>query len=158
MYHRDAKFINRENQIRRFFVSEKIVQQLQQKIADILTKKKRACEKELELALKKARESLENSKASYSNHPADNATNIDIPLTRIPTLQKMIVKYDEAFERLKKGDYGICKDCKKPIPLARLEAVPFADRCVDCKSIAEFEDTVPMNGGKRLSQPRVVMI
>ena len=39
----------------------------------------------------------------------------------------------EALRHLKDGGYGICSDCNKPIPQARMRAVPEATRCVNCQ-------------------------
>jgi DnaK suppressor protein len=40
---------------------------------------------------------------------------------------------DAALEKLDDGTYGICESCDKPIPHARLEALPFAGLCVNCQ-------------------------
>jgi len=40
---------------------------------------------------------------------------------------------DEALARLEEGGFGICEACSKPIPKARLRAVPHARLCVGCK-------------------------
>ena len=37
-----------------------------------------------------------------------------------------------ALVRLKKGNYGICAECGRPISHARLKAVPWADYCLTC--------------------------
>lgn len=39
---------------------------------------------------------------------------------------------DEALSRFKDGRYGSCEGCEKPIPLARLQAVPYATLCITC--------------------------
>jgi RNA polymerase-binding transcription factor len=44
---------------------------------------------------------------------------------------------DEALEKIKQGDYGICSTCSQPIPEARLDVVPFAKFCVECMSARE---------------------
>ena len=38
----------------------------------------------------------------------------------------------DALRRMDSGTYGACTSCGQPIPEARLEAVPFAARCMDC--------------------------
>jgi DnaK suppressor protein len=43
---------------------------------------------------------------------------------------------DEALARLDAGTFGTCVRCGKPIPLERLEALPWAARCIDCQRIA----------------------
>ena len=40
---------------------------------------------------------------------------------------------DDAFNRLKRGRYGICEKCRQEIPIKRLRAVPFAAYCLDCQ-------------------------
>ena len=44
-----------------------------------------------------------------------------------------ISQLEDALARIKDGTYGICRVCAKPIPLARLEAVPTTTLCVPCK-------------------------
>ncbi|MFE6996196.1 TraR/DksA family transcriptional regulator [Microbacterium sp. NPDC057659] len=43
---------------------------------------------------------------------------------------------DDALARVDAGTYGICVGCGQPIPAARLEVRPFADRCVTCAEAA----------------------
>jgi DnaK suppressor protein len=40
---------------------------------------------------------------------------------------------DEALARMRRGTYGVCQTCNQPISKVRLEAVPWARRCRDCK-------------------------
>jgi DnaK suppressor protein len=42
-----------------------------------------------------------------------------------------------ALERMKKGDYGRCEGCNNAIPLARLQALPYATMCIQCQREAE---------------------
>jgi RNA polymerase-binding transcription factor DksA len=37
-----------------------------------------------------------------------------------------------AIARIDSGQYGKCTDCGSVIPKARLEAIPFATRCISC--------------------------
>lgn len=39
---------------------------------------------------------------------------------------------DRAVERLDRGEYGVCTNCGRPIPLARLHAMPTAELCLNC--------------------------
>jgi RNA polymerase-binding transcription factor DksA len=43
----------------------------------------------------------------------------------------------DAFVKLADGTYGDCVTCGRPIPIARLEAVPYARRCVACQEREE---------------------
>jgi RNA polymerase-binding protein DksA len=44
---------------------------------------------------------------------------------------------EAALSRLVQGRYGLCVKCSRPIPKDRLEALPFATMCVECKTIDE---------------------
>ena len=44
---------------------------------------------------------------------------------------------DNALIRIEQGKYGICMKCGKHIPPARLEAIPYAVLCIECKSSDE---------------------
>jgi RNA polymerase-binding protein DksA len=44
---------------------------------------------------------------------------------------------ESAITRIKQGHYGSCIKCGKPIPKDRLEALPFALMCVECKTLDE---------------------
>ncbi len=43
----------------------------------------------------------------------------------------------EALERLDEGSFGQCIDCGGRIAIARLTALPYASRCLDCQARAE---------------------
>jgi RNA polymerase-binding protein DksA len=44
---------------------------------------------------------------------------------------------DSALTRIKQGKYGLCIKCGKRIPQDRLEAIPYALMCIDCKTAEE---------------------
>jgi DnaK suppressor protein len=44
---------------------------------------------------------------------------------------------DEALERMDEGTFGHCEDCGDLIAPERLEALPYATLCVDCKGERE---------------------
>lgn len=46
---------------------------------------------------------------------------------------KFLNYLDDALKRIDKGEYGYCVDCGKLIDKERLEAVPHAQLCIDCK-------------------------
>lgn len=43
-----------------------------------------------------------------------------------------IAEIDDAVQRWVAGTYGVCVDCGRGIPVARLRVRPFATRCVSC--------------------------
>lgn len=44
-----------------------------------------------------------------------------------------LANIDAALERIREGTYGICEGCEKRIPVARLQAIPYARLCVKCQ-------------------------
>ena len=45
----------------------------------------------------------------------------------------------EPLERIHEGNYGVCEGCEASIPLARLQALPYATLCIQCQREAEKE-------------------
>lgn len=54
-------------------------------------------------------------------------------------LYRELKRIDAALARLAAGDYGICADCGNRIPARRLEAIPWAERCVTCEERAQAD-------------------
>jgi len=50
---------------------------------------------------------------------------------------KRLKSIDSALTRIKQGKYGICVKCGNFIPAARLEALPYALMCIECKTEEE---------------------
>jgi RNA polymerase-binding protein DksA len=70
----------------------------------------------------------------------DNATdNIDRKLIESIGSQdmKQLKQIDSALNRIQQGKYGLCMRCGKRIPQDRLEAIPYALMCIECKSSEE---------------------
>jgi len=42
-----------------------------------------------------------------------------------------------ALERIKEGTYGACMECEAEIGIKRLRAVPWAEYCLECQTIAD---------------------
>ena len=40
---------------------------------------------------------------------------------------------EEALDRVRSGDFGVCLACEQPIPPKRLQALPWARYCVPCQ-------------------------
>lgn len=43
----------------------------------------------------------------------------------------LVQEIDGALERIRQGSFGLCVDCGNPISQDRLEALPWAARCID---------------------------
>lgn len=75
------------------------------------------------------------------NHMADDATDVmeqQRNYALIENLQNRRRDVDHALSRLDEGTYGFCERCGKVINPERLEALPFATKCIECQ---ELEDT-----------------
>jgi len=55
---------------------------------------------------------------------------------------RQVAQIDEALDRLGREEYGLCRDCGEFIGLARLKALPFAQRCRPCQDRAERRERV----------------
>ena len=74
------------------------------------------------------------------NHFADDATDImeqEKDLALKGNLEERIRDVERALGRLADGTYGICENCGRPINPERLEALPSARLCIDCKAQAD---------------------
>ena len=65
----------------------------------------------------------------------------DIDRKNLETLSaqdiRRLRKIDSALSRMENGRYGVCARCNKKIPKQRLEAIPYAVMCIECKSSDE---------------------
>ena len=78
--------------------------------------------------------------SSHAYHLADHATETQDreQAFHLASREGRYLFYiEEAMDRVRAGTYGICKKCGRLIPKARLEAVPTAKMCIDCKSKQE---------------------
>jgi DnaK suppressor protein len=80
------------------------------------------------------------SGSAYSMHPADQGTDSNeqekaymIGAATGATLEDI----DEALRKIDHQAFGLCERCGKEISSERLEAVPYARLCVECKAGAE---------------------
>jgi RNA polymerase-binding transcription factor DksA len=78
----------------------------------------------------------------YSLHMADSGTDNfdrDFALSLLSSDQDAVYEIDEALKRIEKNTYGICELTGKPIPKARLEAIPWARFTVEAQAQLERE-------------------
>jgi DnaK suppressor protein len=57
---------------------------------------------------------------------------------------------DVALEAMRSGNYGTCDGCGSGIPLARLQALPYATMCIGCQREAEKNGDVIGAGANRM--------
>ena len=82
----------------------------------------------------------ETEEETYDNHLADSATatvNREIDITLEENSEHVLHGIDEALARIEDGTFGACARCGKQIAEERLEAIPYATRCIDCQRLAE---------------------
>ena len=75
--------------------------------------------------------------------PADRATQeeeFSIELRTRDRERKLIKKIDKTIDMLETDDFGYCETCGIEIGLRRLEALPTATQCVDCKALDEIKE------------------
>jgi DnaK suppressor protein len=51
--------------------------------------------------------------------------------------QSLLMHVNKALQRLEDGTYRLCQECGQPIAPKRLEALPWAERCVRCEARLE---------------------
>jgi RNA polymerase-binding protein DksA len=82
----------------------------------------------------------EAEEETYDNHLADSATatlNREIDYTLEENADHVLKAVNAALQRIEDGTFGTCGRCGKPIAEERLEAIPYANRCIDCKRLEE---------------------
>lgn len=88
-----------------------------------------------------AKESAEEL-AGYSLHMADSGTDNfdrDFALSLLSADQDAMYEIEEALRRIEKGTYGTCELTGKPIPKARLDAIPWTRFTVEAQAQLERE-------------------
>lgn len=104
-------------------------------IEGYLRRQKKGIEKRL--ATLKSEDPFSDTDRIMDNAANDTEANEEIGHERIMVLQKELERDTERIEatlkRIKMGKYGFCKDCRRMIDTARLEAIPTAELCVACE-------------------------
>lgn len=63
--------------------------------------------------------------------PTQESEDLGPELTEI--FSNELVQIDAALTRIRNKIYGICVNCEDNISMARLHALPYAERCLDCQ-------------------------
>ena len=78
--------------------------------------------------------------SAYTIHLADLASdNIekDMSLDILSSEERLLVQIQKALERIEEGTYGVCTQCKGQINKKRMDAIPYASLCKECKEKEE---------------------
>jgi len=93
-----------------------------------------------ETSLETTMDEYSGDNSTYSFHMADQGTDAqerEKAFMLASREGKFLAYLDRALERIEDGSYGFCSECGNPIAKKRLEAVPHARMCVDCKTKLE---------------------
>jgi DnaK suppressor protein len=113
-------------------VLESIKQQLTQRVA------------ELRREIERDREVEEEARQARATHDVLDAgevasetalAEVRVPAEEIPLREALHL--ESALHRLAEGNYGLCVDCRRQIPTARLLAEPACLRCLACQQAHE---------------------
>jgi DnaK suppressor protein len=73
-------------------------------------------------------------------HMADVATDMydrEFNLGLASSEREVLTKIDQALKRIEEQTFGMCTECKKPIPETRLRALPYVQTCLKCQEKLE---------------------
>lgn len=117
-----------------------------EKLKNLLLEKRRAMLEEmsgLNIRFDETLKERTGDLSSHSYHMADQGTDAmerEMAAMISSKSGRLVYHIDKALERIEKGEYGKCFNCGKQISIARLEAVPHARFCIDCKSEEEKQN------------------
>ena len=63
-----------------------------------------------------------------------------------------LAQIEKALERIRRGRYGRCEVCDKPISILRLKALPYATECITCARRGERHGQAPHGGGRSVNR------
>ncbi len=113
-------------------IRKEIVNQLRH----VLVRRRDALRQALAGDLSLLNELREQSSGDMFDFAADTASGeLNSQLAEVESRE--LLQIEEALKRINDGTYGQCDDCGKAIPLKRLQALPYATECIDCKRRSE---------------------
>ncbi len=102
-----------------------------------LIKERERLKKELEgfeVEIKPSDERREGSPFGKREEEATEAMEFEKRIALEKQLTDSLSNIDRAIQKYQAGTYGTCDQCRKPIEAARLEALPHACLCLNCKT------------------------
>lgn len=78
----------------------------------------------------------------HDQHPADIGTEMfeqEKGHSILASLEAEVHEVDRALDRVREGSYGVCEACRRPIPVARLAALPATRYCMKDQARVERE-------------------
>ncbi len=105
-------------------------------LRDVLIRRRDALRMALAGDLSSLKELREQSSGDVIDAALDSAQDeISSQLAEVESRE--LASIEKALERVRGGVYGVCEICAKKIPMARLNALPYATMCIECQQAAE---------------------
>ena len=105
-------------------------------LRQVLVEKRRELETLYQHDIRVGQESTDDNADDFADR-ANNSYNRETMFALSNTEREVLISIEEAFQRLDKGNYGVCDYCSAKIGLPRLQAVPWARYCIDCQEREE---------------------
>jgi len=102
-----------------------------------LESEQRRLNKELEQSIASARPTEERREGSPFGKREEEATEsleLEKRLALEKRIREQLAEVEHALQKFQEGTYGLCDSCGQPIDPARLEALPQASLCLNCKT------------------------
>src|SRR4051812_31265290 len=104
----------------------------EERARELLTRERRRVERALAVATGERED--EDELSTVDQHPADCATEVydrEMDESSVEHLCEELDAIDRAFKRIEEGTYGLSVESGTPIPDARLELIPWAERTAE---------------------------
>lgn len=114
-------------------------------IEDRLYVRRRHLLKEIDLRLSKSN----RSRVCWATATDDIASKLaehNIVMSMAQGEAQEINQIDNALEKMRNGEYGVCDCCGGNINKHRLIAIPFVTLCIKCKEAEERDEGIMVNG------------
>jgi RNA polymerase-binding protein DksA len=92
---------------------------------------------ELVARLENIKRNLTGGRSADSQEQAQELENAEVVDALGNEARLELSRIAKALDQIKNGVYGECVDCGESIPMARLQAYPFAARCIKCATAEE---------------------
>lgn len=90
--------------------------------------------KQLKSTMRPADERREGSPFGKREEEATESYELERRLTLENSIREQLASVEHALQKFEEGSYGLCDVCGKTIAPERLEALPQATLCLDCKA------------------------
>jgi len=87
---------------------------------------------EFQARIDKIRRDEQQETARGETDTAHEWENADVRDDLLAVAGRELRQIDAALQRIDLGTYGLCEVCEEPIAEKRLDALPFATRCIEC--------------------------